>query len=49
MIDTVKDFAIADDTEVDVFLEFSSFLYEPVNVQEYSSHRVQEKDITSIY
>ena len=49
MIYTVKGFGIVDDTEVGVFLEFPSFLYEPANVQDYSSHRVQERVITSIY
>ena len=32
MIHTVKGFGIADETEIDVFLEFPSFLYDPVNV-----------------
>ena len=32
MIHTVKDFGIVDETEVDVFLEFPSFLYNPGNV-----------------
>ena len=32
MIHTVKGFGIVDETEVDVFLEFPSFLYDPVNV-----------------
>ena len=32
MIDTVKGFSIVDETEVDVFLEFFCFLYDPVNV-----------------
>jgi len=32
MIHTVKGFSIVDKTEVDVFLEFPSFLYDPVNV-----------------
>ena len=32
MIHTVKDFSIVDETEVDVFLEFPCFLYDPVNV-----------------
>ena len=29
---TVKDFGIVNGTEVDVFLEFSCFLYDPVNI-----------------
>ena len=29
---TVKGFSIVNETEVDVFLEFPSFLYDPVNV-----------------
>ena len=32
MIHTVKGFSIVDKTEVDVFLEFPSFLYDPVDV-----------------
>ena len=32
MIHTVKGFSLVDETEVDVFLEFPSFLYDPVNV-----------------
>ena len=32
MIPTFKDFGLVDETEVDVFLEFPSFLYDPVNV-----------------
>ena len=32
MIHTVKGFGIVDETEIDVFLEFPSFLYDPVNV-----------------
>ena len=32
MIHTVKGFSIVDETEVDVFLEFPCFLYDPVNV-----------------
>ena len=32
MVHTVKGFVIADETEVDVFPEFPSFLYDPVNV-----------------
>ena len=32
MIHTVKDFSIVDETEVDAFLEFPCFLYDPVNV-----------------
>ena len=32
MILTVESFDIVDETEVDVFLEFPSFLYDPVNV-----------------
>ena len=31
-IHTVKDFGILDETEVDVFLKFPSFLYDPANV-----------------
>ena len=30
-IHTVKDFGILDETEVDVFLKFPSFLYDPAN------------------
>ena len=29
---TVKGFGVVDETEVDVFLEFPCFLYDPVNV-----------------
>ena len=32
MIHTVKGFSIVDETEVDVFLEFPCFLYDPANV-----------------
>ena len=32
MIHTVKSFIVIDETEIDVFLEFSCFLYNPVNV-----------------
>ena len=32
MIHTVKGFSVVDETEVDVFLEFPSFLYDPENV-----------------
>ena len=32
MIHTVKGFGVVDETEVDVFLEFPCFLYDPVNI-----------------
>ena len=32
MIHTVKDFSIVNEAEVDVFLEFSYFFYDPVDV-----------------
>ena len=32
MIHTLKGFAIVNETEIDVFLKFPSFLYDPVNV-----------------
>ena len=32
MIHTVKSFGIVDETEIDVFLRFPGFLYDPVNV-----------------
>ena len=32
VIHTIKDFSVVKDAEVDVFLEFSSFLYDPVNI-----------------
>ena len=32
VIYTVKEFSIVDETEVDAFLEFPSFLYDPANV-----------------
>ena len=32
MIHTVKSFSVVDETEVDVFLEFPGFLYDPANV-----------------
>ena len=32
MIHTVKSFSVVTETEVDVFLEFSRFLYDPANV-----------------
>ena len=32
MIHTVKGFSVVNETEVDVFLEFPCFLYDPANV-----------------
>ena len=32
MIHTVEDFSIVNEAEVDVFLEFSCFFYDPTNV-----------------
>ena len=32
MIHTVKGFSVVNETEVDVFLEFPCFLYDPMNV-----------------
>ena len=32
MIHTVKDVGVVEETDVDVFLEFLSFLYDPVDV-----------------
>ena len=32
VIHTIKDFSVVKDAEVDIFLEFSSFLYDPVNI-----------------
>ena len=32
VIHTAKDFAVIDEAEVDVFLEFSYFFYDPVDV-----------------
>ena len=32
MIHIVKGFGVVDETEVDVFMEFPSFLYDPANV-----------------
>ena len=32
MIHTVKGFSVVDETELDVFLEFPFFLYDPVDV-----------------
>ena len=32
MIYRVKDFSVVNETEVDVFLEFSSFFYDPTDV-----------------
>ena len=37
VIHTVKGFSIVDETEVDVFLEFPCFLYDPVNVENLTS------------
>ena len=37
MIHTVKGFCIVSETEVDVFLEFSCFLYDPANVGNFLS------------
>ena len=32
VIHTVKDFSVVNETEIDVFLEFSSFFYDPADV-----------------
>ena len=32
MIHTVKHFGVVDETEVDIFLEFPRFLYDPANI-----------------
>ena len=32
MVHTVKGFSVVDETEVDVYLKFPSFLYDPANV-----------------
>ena len=32
MIHTVKGFSVVNETEVDIFLEFPCFLYDPMNV-----------------
>ena len=32
MIHTIKGFGVIDETEIDILLEFSSFLYDPTNV-----------------
>ena len=32
MIHTVKGFGVVSETKIDVFLEFPSFLYDPVNI-----------------
>ena len=32
MIHTVKDFSVVNDVEVDIFLEFSYFFYDPIDV-----------------
>ena len=37
MIPTVKDFNIVNEAEVDVFLEFSCFFYDPIDVGSLSS------------
>ena len=37
MIHTVKGFNVVDETELDVFLEFSCFLYDRVNVENLTS------------
>ena len=37
VIHTVKEFSIVNGAEVDVFLEFSSFFYDPTNVGNLSS------------
>ena len=36
MIHTVKGFGVVDETEVDVFLKFPCFLYDPANVGSYT-------------
>ena len=38
MIYTVKSFSIVNETEVDFFLEFSWFFYDPVDVGDLISH-----------
>ena len=37
MIHTVKDFSIISETEVDVFLEFLCFVYDPADVDNFIS------------
>ena len=37
MIHTVKDFGIVNEAEVDVFLEFSCFFYDPMDVDNWIS------------
>ena len=37
VIHTAKDFAVIDEAEVDVFLEFSYFFYDPVDVDYFIS------------
>ena len=38
VIYTVKDFGVVDKAEVDVFLEFPCFLYDPETVGNWNSH-----------
>ena len=38
MIHTVKGFSVVNEAEVDVFVEFSSFLYDPMAVGNLISH-----------
>ena len=38
MIQTIKGFSIVNEPEVDAFLEFPSFLYDPTNVGNLISH-----------
>ena len=38
MIHTVKGFSVVNEAEVDVFVEFSSFLYDPMDVGNLISH-----------
>ena len=37
MVHTVKGFSVVSEEEVDVFLEFPSFLYDPANVPNFIS------------
>ena len=44
MIHTVKGFSVVNEAEVDVFLEFSSFFYDPMDCQAPLSLGFQDKN-----
>jgi len=49
MIHTVKGFSVVNETEVDVFLEFPCFLYDPANVGSLISGSSTIKTLTASF